>query len=290
MNQPETGIARRYLKETRYRRRTMQGPSLAYPRAPLYKEYPEAGQRLRLDPEAGRRGADLWQCLARRRSQRRYLDRPLTRVELAGLLWATQGITGAMGGYHFRAAPSAGALYPVETYLAVHRVEEMTPGIWHFQVLDFALELIAAGDFRQPLVAAGLAQDFLGPSRGGVYLDRHPEPGPVEIPGAGGALSVPGRRPPLPKPDAGRHRPGPGGLPGGGLLRRGGGEPGPGGRSPGGGPVSGRSGTAGLRRMAGPGLSEQLRPLPRPLPLARRGRGGAGDNRLSDSSCVLIQS
>jgi SagB-type dehydrogenase family enzyme len=162
MNQPETGIARRYLEETRYRRRAMHERSLAYPRAPLYKEYPEAEQRLSLDSESGRRGADLWQCLARRRSQRRYLDRPLTQAELAALLWATQGITGAMGGYHFRASPSAGALYPVETYLAVHRVEGVTPGIWHFQVLDFALELIADGDFRQPLVAAGLSQDFLG--------------------------------------------------------------------------------------------------------------------------------
>jgi len=169
MNQPETGIARRYLEETRYRRRTMTERSLIYPRAPLYKEYPEAGPRLSLDPESGRRGADLWQCLARRRSQRHYLDRPLTRTELAALLWATQGITGSMGGYHFRAAPSAGALYPVETYLAVHRVEGVTPGIWHFQVLDFALELIAAGDFRQPLVAAGLSQDFLGEA-GAVFI------------------------------------------------------------------------------------------------------------------------
>ncbi len=169
MNQPETGIGRRYLQETRYRRRTMGERSRAYPRAPLYKEYPEAGPRLSLDPEAGRRDADLWQCLAGRRSQRDYLDRPLTRAELAALLWATQGITGAMGGYHFRAAPSAGALYPVETYLAVHRVEGVSPGIWHFQVLDFALESVAAGDFRQPLVAAGLSQGFLGEA-GAVFI------------------------------------------------------------------------------------------------------------------------
>ncbi|HZK14720.1 MAG TPA: SagB/ThcOx family dehydrogenase, partial [Desulfobaccales bacterium] len=145
MNQPETGIARRYLEQTRYRRRTMGEKSLAYPRAPLYKEYPDAAARLSLDPESDRRGADLWQCVAQRRSQRDYLDRPLTQVELAALLWATQGITGGMGGYQFRASPSAGALYPVETYLAVHRVEGVAPGIWHFQVLDFALELVAAG-------------------------------------------------------------------------------------------------------------------------------------------------
>ena len=120
-------------------------------------------------PSRGRRGADLWQCLAQRRSQRDYLDRPLTQAELAALLWATQGITGAMGGYQFRASPSAGALYPVETYLAVHRVEGVAPGIWHFQVLDFALELVAAGDFRQPLAAAGLSQSFLGEA-GAVFI------------------------------------------------------------------------------------------------------------------------
>jgi len=169
MNQPETGIGRRYLEETRYRRRAMGERSLAYPRAPLYKAYPEATLRLSLDPESGRRGADLWAAVAERRSQRDYRDRPLTREELAALLWATQGITGATGGYHFRASPSAGALYPVETYLAVHRVQGVTSGIWHFQVLDFALELVAPGDFRQPLVAAGLSQSFLGDA-GAVFI------------------------------------------------------------------------------------------------------------------------
>jgi SagB-type dehydrogenase family enzyme len=169
MSLEETGISRRYLKETRYTRRTLAERSQAYPRAPLYKEVPDAAQRLSLDPESGRRSADLWQVVAARRSQRDYRDRPLTQAELAALLWATQGITGAMGGYHFRASPSAGALYPVETYVAVHRVADLTPGLWHFQVLDFALELVAAGDYRQPLVAAGLSQSFLGEA-GAVFI------------------------------------------------------------------------------------------------------------------------
>ncbi|MFA5111377.1 MAG: SagB/ThcOx family dehydrogenase [Desulfobaccales bacterium] len=169
MNSEETGVGRRYLEETRYRRRSMGERSPAYSPAPLYKEYPDAAQRLSLAPESGRPPSDLWQAVAARRSQRDYVDRPLTQAELAALLWATQGITGSTGGYHFRAAPSAGALYPAETYLAVHRVEGVTPGIWHFQVLDFALELIGAGDFRQDLVAAGLSQSFLGEA-GAVFI------------------------------------------------------------------------------------------------------------------------
>jgi SagB-type dehydrogenase family enzyme len=169
MSQSESGIGRRYLQETRYQRRTPGEQSLAYPRAPLYKEYPDAAQRVRLDVTTNLQAENLWPCLARRRSQRDYLNRPLTQAELAALLWATQGITRSMSGYHFRASPSAGALYPVETYVAIHQVEGVTPGIWHFHVLDFALELVTAGDFRQPLVAAGLAQGFLGDA-GAVFI------------------------------------------------------------------------------------------------------------------------
>ncbi len=162
MRSEDEGIGRRYLTETRYRRADLGQPGKTYPRAPLYKEYPEAVPRLSLKPQAGPQGADLWQCLARRRSERRYQARPLTREELAGLLWATQGVTGVAGSLLLRASPSAGALYPVETYLAVHRVEGVEPGIWHFQVASASLELVRAGDCRRELVEAGLGQSFLG--------------------------------------------------------------------------------------------------------------------------------
>jgi SagB-type dehydrogenase family enzyme len=169
VNSPEAGIGRRYLAETRYRRRDLGAPAGTYPRGPLYKEYPQAAPRLSLKPPAAPTSADLWQCLARRRSARHYRERPLTQEELANLLWATQGITAAAGNFLLRAAPSAGALYPVETYLAVHRVEGLTPGIWHFQVPAASLELIAPGDCRRELVAAGLDQEFLG-TAGAVFL------------------------------------------------------------------------------------------------------------------------
>jgi SagB-type dehydrogenase family enzyme len=158
----EPGCGRRYLAETRYSREQLEQPGLTYPRAPLFKEYPEALERVRLAPGAGREPEDLWICLAQRRSQRRYRDRELSLEELTALLWASQGITGGQPNYPFRAAPSAGALYPVETYLAVHRVTGLSQGVWHFQVADFSLELLAAGDLRQPLAEAGLSQSFLG--------------------------------------------------------------------------------------------------------------------------------
>jgi SagB-type dehydrogenase family enzyme len=165
---PEPGIGRRYLTETGYRRDSL-GERASYPRGPLYKEYPEGIRRVTFNPEAGRRPADLWDCLQRRRSQRQYAPRPLTREELAALLWATQGITLASRHYLFRASPSAGALYPVETYVAVHQVQGLEPGVWHFRAPDFALELIHEGDCRRVLTEAGLSQNFLA-AAGAVFI------------------------------------------------------------------------------------------------------------------------
>ncbi|OGP70115.1 MAG: hypothetical protein A2Z73_06630 [Deltaproteobacteria bacterium RBG_13_60_28] len=162
MNSPPEAIGRRYLKETRYNRDSLRDTGTEYPRSPLYKEYPEAPQRLVLSPPSGLPGQDLWACLEARRSLRQYQERPLSLEEFTALLWATQGVTLASQHFLLRAAPSAGALYPVETYLAVHRVIGVEPGIWHLQVPDFTLELLAAGDFRRPLVTAGLSQNFLG--------------------------------------------------------------------------------------------------------------------------------
>jgi len=162
MGSNEPGIGRRYLQETRYRRESLGEPGPAYPRAPRYKEYPQASQRLALTPAPGQAPADLWACLKQRRSQRQYQDRHLSLEELTALLWATQGVTLASHNFLLRTAPSAGALYPVETYLAVHRVTGLEQGIWHLNIPDFALEMVAAGDCRQGLVTACLSQQFMG--------------------------------------------------------------------------------------------------------------------------------
>lgn len=162
MDLPREGIGRRYLKETRYLRERLGEPGPAYPPAAPYKEYRGAPQRLALDPAPSLALADLWVCLKERRSRRQYQERPLSLKELTALLWAAQGVTLAGRGYLLRTAPSAGALYPVETYVAAHRVAGLDPGVWHLHVPDFALELVAAGDCRRDLVTACLSQGFLG--------------------------------------------------------------------------------------------------------------------------------
>jgi len=61
-------------------------------------------------------------------------------------------------GYALRTAPSAGALYPVETYVIAHRVDSLEPGAYHYAVLERELERLRSGDLRLPVARAALDQ------------------------------------------------------------------------------------------------------------------------------------
>ena len=106
--------------------------------------------------------ADLWEVLRRRRSHRRFDRAPLAQEELWLLLWAAQGIT-QPGPWPFRTAPSAGALYPVETYVAAARVEGLEPGVYHWELPEERLALVAARpDVARAAQAAALDQAMVG--------------------------------------------------------------------------------------------------------------------------------
>lgn len=58
--------------------------------------------------------AQLLDAMSRRRSVRTLSGEPLSDRQLAALLWSAQGVSAPSGA---RTAPSAGALYPLETYV-----------------------------------------------------------------------------------------------------------------------------------------------------------------------------
>ena len=103
-------------------------------------------------------GQPLEQLLAGRRCVREYEDRPVTLVNMACLLRAAQGITDPQG---LRSAPSAGALYPLEIYLAAGAVTGLAPGIYRYLPGEDALESVTKGDHRAALAAAVLGQSWL---------------------------------------------------------------------------------------------------------------------------------
>ncbi len=95
----------------------------------------------------------LEEVLAKRRSVRQFREEELTWEEISQLLWAGQGITDPKG---FRTAPSAGALYPLELYLAT------AEGSYHYLPDGHKLKKVAEGDGRGRLGEAGLKQGALG--------------------------------------------------------------------------------------------------------------------------------
>jgi SagB-type dehydrogenase family enzyme len=163
------GIAYQYMQETKYDRESIlrRDPFGPIPRPPVYKTYPEAAKTSLPRPPL-KETEDLWSILNQRRSRRRYTSEPINIETLSSLLWAIQGITLSAPGYQFRTAPSAGALYPVETYLGIHRVSDMKQGVYHFNTLDFALEEISPGNFGEHLSRAALDQAMVG--RGAVIF------------------------------------------------------------------------------------------------------------------------
>jgi SagB-type dehydrogenase family enzyme len=80
----------------------------------------------------------LREAIATRRSARDFSKAALSGEELSFLLWATQGVTAVERddagnvSQQFRAAPSAGGRYPLETYVAVARVNGFAPGVYRY--------------------------------------------------------------------------------------------------------------------------------------------------------------
>ena len=120
------------------------------PEPPAGKPVPADAKRIALIPPANFHTGDLSvrQAIASRRSTRDFTEAPLSLEELSYLLWATQGVTGEQRDEsgavteRFRAAPSGGARYPLETYLALKRVNGIAPGFYRYLPGDHQLVLL----------------------------------------------------------------------------------------------------------------------------------------------------
>jgi SagB-type dehydrogenase family enzyme len=157
----EQGIGERFQEETKYARGKLGGGyRLVSLRPEPFKTYAGAPQ-IKLETPSVSGGPPIWEAIQGRRSVRNFAGESLSAAELSQLLWAAQGMTGQEMGYRLRAAPSAGALYPVETYLFVQNVMGVEPGVYHYAPREHALELLKKGDAKEDLARAALDQDFL---------------------------------------------------------------------------------------------------------------------------------
>lgn len=157
------GIGAGFQEETKYTREKLQGHTLDWNAMPdTYKHYDNPLARIVLPKPVTKGEKDIWKLITRRRSRRDYNSRDTLDLNaLALLLWASQGISARWGDTLFRTAPSAGGLFPVETYLNVRSVDQLESGIYHFRPADFDLEFIKKGDFSKGLAEAALGQEIV---------------------------------------------------------------------------------------------------------------------------------
>ena len=97
-------------------------------------------------------------ALSQRRSVRDFADQTLDNKQISQLLWSAQGITADWGG---RTAPSAGATYPMEIYIAVNNSESLTPGLYKYENRNHSLRLIKKGSLGKELSQACLGQQSI---------------------------------------------------------------------------------------------------------------------------------
>lgn len=80
---------------------------------------------------------------------------PMTADRLGGILFHTYGVTLVREypgmSMHYRAAPSAGGLYPAELYVAVRDLEGIPEGLHDYSAAEHALTICWEGDFWKEL-------------------------------------------------------------------------------------------------------------------------------------------
>ena len=111
---------------------------------------PDALSEVALPPVAP---SALGQLLRARRSARSFMPATLTLAELAAVLDAAYGLVGEDGedgedgaGASRRSVPSAGALYPLDVYAFLRRVDGVAPGLHRYDPATRTLALLREGD------------------------------------------------------------------------------------------------------------------------------------------------
>jgi SagB-type dehydrogenase family enzyme len=126
--------------------------------APTKAVRSQAAPAIRLPAPASRGDVSVEEALRTRRSVRAYQDEPITLAQLGQLLWAAQGITDTEG---HRTAPSAGARYPIELYVAAGNVTGLPAGVYKYRPREHDLLPHLAGDRRGALAQSAVRQAWI---------------------------------------------------------------------------------------------------------------------------------
>ncbi len=144
-------------RQFRARRRRVAVPS------PV-KRYPRAPQIALPRPQCG---GEFHEVLLKRRTWRRFSQRPMTLAQLGTLLGLTGGVqrwldVPPMGRLALKTSPSGGARHPIELYVLALRVAGLPRGLYHYAADRHRLERLRQGASAREMVRWLAGQYWFG--------------------------------------------------------------------------------------------------------------------------------
>lgn len=117
------------------------------------------GTKLSLPETFQTSSGGLWDTLRKRRTRRAFKRQPISLVSFATILQWCWGATHVnqdpiLGEYLLKTSPSGGARHSIEVYPIVIRVEDVTPGIYHYSPVSHELTSLSS------TVVKGAGNDF----------------------------------------------------------------------------------------------------------------------------------
>ena len=150
-----------FQKKSKYIRGQLPHHYLDWDKKPqTYKNYPDAVDVVELPKPKFDDNIQFWKTITNRRSSRNFISSPISIMELSLLLYGMTGLTRKFPHFAFRTTPSAGGLYPIETYPIINNISNLSQGIYHYDIANHNLELIRKGDFRIDVAKGCLDQEI----------------------------------------------------------------------------------------------------------------------------------
>ncbi|MEW6412540.1 MAG: SagB/ThcOx family dehydrogenase [Candidatus Zixiibacteriota bacterium] len=158
-------IGKEFIERTKYRYVDESDQSRGAPQPPLQRGNAQGLPVIDLPKPSSINipASDLRNVIDQRRTLRTFSKEPLTLGELSYLLWCTQGVQkvvepgGIQAGRTLRTVPSGGARHAFETYLIVHNVDGLAPGVYRFLAIEHKLVEIGKSDEAAAVFAQACA-------------------------------------------------------------------------------------------------------------------------------------
>ncbi len=155
----------KFMEHTKYQYLEMSDQDKGIEQPPIELEYDKEHKLIDLpnpkDIELG--NVKLIDAIEKRKSLRKYSDKPLTMEELSYLLWTSQGVKEVRTvPITRRTVPSAGSRHALETYLLINNVKGLKPGVYRFIATKHKLiEVNLKEDNADKITEACLKQKFI---------------------------------------------------------------------------------------------------------------------------------